>query len=67
MNLYVNGEEKVVSSDIKTVSDLLRFYELEFRAVIVEINEEVIDRKVYDDTKLSDGDRIELVQFVGGG
>ncbi|TGV00349.1 sulfur carrier protein ThiS, partial [Mesorhizobium sp. M00.F.Ca.ET.186.01.1.1] len=35
--------------------------------VVVERNGEIIDRSLYEQTPIADGDRIEIVHFVGGG
>jgi sulfur carrier protein len=40
---------------------------LDPRKVAVERNLEIVPRSLHADTALADGDRIEIVQFVGGG
>lgn len=35
--------------------------------IAVEINGDIIPKKNYDETVLNDGDKIEIVSFVGGG
>ena len=50
-----------------TVADLLALRKLEPTRVAVEINEELVPRKTFDETMIRDGDRIEIVTFVGGG
>lgn len=67
LKLKVNGKQNEIPKDVTSVADLLRFYQLDSRAVIVELNEKIIDRESYNDTKIKEGDRVELVQFVGGG
>lgn len=66
MQLFVNGKE-VVLSGIQTVQDLLAHYHLQQKIVVVEKNKEIVERILFDTTGLSDGDRIEIVHFVGGG
>ncbi len=65
MRLEVNGEERIV--DAADVAALVTRLGLDVRKVAVERNLEIVPRSLYAATPLSDGDRIEIVQFVGGG
>ena len=56
-----------IPKEIKSISDLLRYYNLENRIVVVEVNQEITYKEQYDSTILSDKDRIEIIHFVGGG
>ncbi len=66
MKVRVNGEERDVA-DGTTVAGLLDIVDLSRRRVAVERNGEIVTRTDYDRTALVEGDRIEIVQFVGGG
>lgn len=66
MRLMVNGEARQVEPTT-TVKQLLSSLGLEDTLVAVERNEEVVPRALHESTRLSDGDRVEVVQFVGGG
>ncbi|MGB5810914.1 MAG: sulfur carrier protein ThiS [Polyangiales bacterium] len=66
MRLVVNGEEREVATDT-TVSGLLTALGLGSELVAVERNEEVVPRAHHASTALSEGDRVEVVHFVGGG
>jgi sulfur carrier protein len=66
MKLIINGEEKPVDN-VSSVSDLLRELGLKADRVAVELNREIAARTSWDSTRLKDGDRLEIVQFVGGG
>ncbi|RAV17646.1 sulfur carrier protein ThiS [Paenibacillus contaminans] len=66
MRLTVNGELRDVP-DVGTVSELLTAFKLENKILVVELNRAIIDRNSYGDTKLQDGDQVEIVHFVGGG
>ncbi len=66
MRLVVNGEEKQVGQST-TVKQLLTSLGLADGLVAVERNEEVVPRAQHESTALSDGDRVEVVHFVGGG
>lgn len=66
MLLLINGETKSFNSPL-SVSALLEALELEPRKIAVERNLEIVPKSRYGETALMDGDRIEIVQFVGGG
>lgn len=67
MNLQVNGKTSEVPNSVTTVSQLLSYYELNNKVVIVELNESIVDKEKHEETVVQDGDRVELVHFVGGG
>jgi thiamine biosynthesis protein ThiS len=66
MRLMINGEERAFS-EIDDVSGLVAALGLDPRKVAVERNLEIVPRSTYGQTALSDGDRIEIVHFIGGG
>jgi len=66
MNITVNGETKVFNAPI-TVERLLTDIGLDPKKVAVERNLEIVPRSGYGDTSVADGDRIEIVHFIGGG
>ncbi|MDQ0253998.1 sulfur carrier protein [Evansella vedderi] len=67
MKIQVNGKQSEIPSNVTTVSELLSYYELDNKVVIVELNEQIVDKESHKETTLQDGDRVELVHFVGGG
>jgi len=66
MKLLLNGEERDVAG-VVTIADLVAALGLDARKVAVERNLEIAPRSTYADTALADGDRIEIVTFIGGG
>lgn len=66
MNVYVNGQEATVPDECNIV-ELLNLRDLDSEKVVVEKNEVVISSKDFADEYLSADDRIEILQFVGGG
>ena len=65
MQITVNGEIKNI-----TEMSLLQFLEslgIDPRRVAVERNMDIVSKSTYETTILQDGDRMEIVQFVGGG
>ncbi|MDG5786055.1 sulfur carrier protein ThiS [Evansella sp. AB-P1] len=67
MIVQVNGKRSELPDSIKSIAELLAHYELDKKVVIVEMNETIVDRNEHDNTIIQEGDKIELVQFVGGG
>ncbi len=65
LRLLVNGEPHAAQA--ATVSALVDELGLDRRKVAVERNLEIVPRSLHASTALADGDRIEIVQFVGGG
>jgi thiamine biosynthesis protein ThiS len=66
MRLLLNGEERDIA-DIVSIADLVAALGLDARKVAVERNLEIAPRSTYADTALADGDRIEIMTFIGGG
>ncbi|MRX73711.1 thiamine biosynthesis protein ThiS [Bacillus lacus] len=67
MNIVVNGEAITLPEHVSTAKNLLEHFQLEDRIAIIERNAEIVDKNAYDSTVLSNGDKIEIVHFVGGG
>jgi thiamine biosynthesis protein ThiS len=66
LTVIVNGEEKEISDGL-SVSGLLNALDLKPERLAVELNRRIIRRAEWDSTTLADGDRLEIVNFVGGG
>ena len=66
MRITVNGESKDVPEGT-TLEALIRLLALAPERLAVEFNREVLRRALWDSTTLSEGDRVEIVHFVGGG
>jgi sulfur carrier protein len=66
MNVVLNGEPRELTAGT-TLADLLRSIDLGQRRFAVEINEELVPRSAHADRVLQAGDRVEIVQAIGGG
>ena len=66
MKLWVNGEERTIET-VTDVAALVAALGLDGRKVAVERNLEIVPRSIYGATPVADGDRIEIVHFIGGG
>lgn len=61
----INGQDYDING--KNLSDFLIESGYDIKKIAVEKNGEIVKRASYKDTFLSDGDKIEIVKFVGGG
>ena len=66
IQIQVNGEARGWRSG-GTVADLLLALALNSERVAVEVNLEILDRKAFGARTLGDGDRVEILSFIGGG
>lgn len=66
MRVWVNGEPRDLR-DGTTVAELVRALGLEGRPVAVEVNRRVVPKAEHGARRVGEGDRIEVVHFVGGG
>jgi thiazole synthase/sulfur carrier protein len=66
IQVVVNGEARQVPPQL-TVAGLLQDMGLDSGRVAIERNLEILPRARWQNTRMEDGDRFEIVQFVGGG
>ncbi|MBV5257318.1 sulfur carrier protein ThiS [Synechococcus moorigangaii CMS01] len=66
MRVTLNGEARELPAGL-SLSAMLTHLGLNPRKVAVERNLEIAPRSAYDEIAIADGDRLEIVQFVGGG
>ncbi len=66
MEIVINGEGRQVPAPIN-LRELLRSLDLKEDRVAVELNRQIVRRDRWEETQLHSQDRLEIVQFVGGG
>ena len=64
--IIVNGKEINLTEDT-TVAEYLEQNQYQVKRIAVELNGDILPKYSYSDTMLKDGDRLEVVTFVGGG
>ena len=64
--IIVNGKEINLTEDT-TVPEYLEQNQYQVKRIAVELNGDILPKYSYSDTMLKDGDRLEVVTFVGGG
>jgi thiamine biosynthesis protein ThiS len=66
MRITLNGEAREVMEG-QSVASLLADLGIQAERVAVELNLAIVDRPAFTGTALSDGDRVEVIGFIGGG
>ena len=66
MQVEINGERRAFEEQM-TLRELIEHLKLAPERLAVELNKRVIRRADWPSTQLNEGDRIEIVHFVGGG
>ena len=67
MKLIVNGEEKSFNREKMTIKELVKELGIKVPNYAVAVGMEVIPKSEYETYVLKDGDKVEIVTFVGGG
>ena len=66
MTVIINGDETAIADGL-AVFGLIDFLGLKPERLAVEVNSKIVRRSEWTSTLLSEGDKIEIVHFVGGG
>ncbi|MBI1912044.1 MAG: sulfur carrier protein ThiS [Deltaproteobacteria bacterium] len=66
MKIRVNGIEREIEAGT-TVESLLNMLEIKVQGIAVDINREIVPKRLFSETILNEGDSIEIVRMVGGG
>tara|TARA_Y100000816_G_scaffold264703_1_gene224010 strand:+ start:227 stop:472 length:246 start_codon:yes stop_codon:yes gene_type:complete len=64
--IQLNGKKIKISKGLN-ISSLLRKYKLNEKKIAIELNGAILPKNHYVQKKLKDNDKIEIVQFIGGG
>ena len=68
MNLQINGEHKSFDATVPfTLAALVEQLGMKSDRVAIELNRDIVPRDRWSETQLNEGDRLEIVHFVGGG
>ena len=66
MNLTINGENRSLAP-VESLHALIEQLGMKSDRVAIELNREIVPRDQWAQTPIRDGDRLEIVHFVGGG
>ena len=69
MKIQVNGEEKFITNPNKeyTLTEALSHLGYKSNTIIVELNNLIVNNESWQENKVKDGDKLEIVSIVGGG
>ena len=66
IKIRINGKIKLIKKNMK-LSNLIIKLKIPIKKVAIELNREIMDKKILGKIKLKKGDKIEIVHFIGGG
>ncbi len=66
MKIKLNGEDYTIDKQV-SIKELLHDLDVQPQGVAVELNLKIVKKNKYSECQIKDGDRIEIVSFVGGG
>ncbi|OGV57337.1 MAG: thiamine biosynthesis protein ThiS [Lentisphaerae bacterium GWF2_50_93] len=67
MKIILNGKIKKVGAKSKTLGELMTLLKFDLEKTLVSLNGDVVEKKKFSKTNLSDGDKVDVFSFVGGG
>lgn len=67
MFLVINGQDYDDLPEPLSVSGLIEYLGLPKKKVAIELNREVVSKSTYQNTDLTNGDKLEIIHFIGGG
>lgn len=66
MQITINGEPKTIDLNL-TIEQLIAQLQVDIRLAAVEKNRIIVPKSRYSETRLEEGDELEIVSFMGGG
>ena len=66
IKIKINGKAKLINENDKLLN-IVKILKIPIKKVAIELNQEIIDKKKLKDIKIQNGDKIEIVHFIGGG
>ena len=66
INIIINGQNKILDKNI-TIQQVLEQLSIDGRVMAAAVNMQIVKQDEWDKYKLKDNDKLELLDFVGGG
>ena len=66
VKIKINGKNRLIKEKM-TLKSLLNINKVALNKVAIELNKKIIDKKKINKIKMKNGDKIEIVHFIGGG
>lgn len=67
VRIKLNGEDREFAQASLSLAELIEQLSLVPQRIAVEVNQQIVRRADWEETTIAEGDRIEIVHFVGGG
>lgn len=69
MRLFLNNRDEDIesTSDIITVSELLKLQKFSYKMLVVRVNDTLIKKDDYSTTTIKDGDKVQVIHLMTGG
>lgn len=64
--VQINGEQHTLEAEL-SVYDVLILLDMPLDKIAVECNREIVPRSLFNETRIGDGDQLEIIHFIGGG
>ncbi len=64
--IQLNGKKLKIQTNL-SVKDLINKYKLKENRIAIELNGSILHKQEYKKRKIKNDDKIEIVQFIGGG
>ncbi|MDC3071372.1 sulfur carrier protein ThiS [Candidatus Pelagibacter sp.] len=66
IKIKLNGKIKLVNKNL-SMQNLVNEFKIPIKKVAIELNEEILNKKILKKIRLKKNDKIEIVHFIGGG
>ncbi len=66
IKIKLNGKARMIKENIN-LSKLIEILKIPIKKVAIELNQEIVDKKMLKKIKIKKNDSIEIVHFIGGG
>ena len=66
IKIKINGKIKTINKNSK-LSNIIKNFKIPLKKVAIELNQEIVDKKKLNNINLKKNDKIEIVNFIGGG
>ena len=67
MQVHINGEQREFGDRSLRLSELVEKLSLAPQRIAIEVNRQIVRRADWEQTEVGEGDKVEIVHFVGGG
>ena len=66
IKIKLNGKTRLINKNL-SIQNLVNEFKIPIKKVAIELNEEILNKKMLKKIKIKKNDKIEIVHFIGGG